>query len=109
MSMVMMDKQKNARPNVSCEHALKYLVETSQKKCATAVEIYKDEDGMRTDDINALAGQRADKKQGGGWTSFYDKIKEVKDYHRRFSLNQGAVPEMQTADVSTSAPWRPNE
>jgi hypothetical protein len=98
MSMVMMDKQKNTRPNVSCEHALKYLVETSQKKSATAVEIYKDEDGMRTDDINALAGQRADKKQGDVWTSFYDKIKEVKDYHRRFSLNQGATPEMQNAD-----------
>merc|ERR1712232_1317480 len=57
-----------------------------------------DQDGMRTDDINALAGQRADKKQGDVWTSFYDKIKEVKDYHRRFSLNQGAVPEMQNAD-----------
>lgn len=98
MSMVLMDKSKNARHSVSSEHALKYLVEACQHKCRTAVEIYQDKDGMRTDDVNALAGQRSDKKQGDVWTSFYDKIKEVKDYHRRFSLNQGAVPEMQNAE-----------
>eukprot|EP00933_Yihiella_yeosuensis_P079921 TRINITY_DN93336_c0_g1_i1.p1 TRINITY_DN93336_c0_g1~~TRINITY_DN93336_c0_g1_i1.p1 ORF type:complete len:530 (-),score=141.56 TRINITY_DN93336_c0_g1_i1:182-1771(-) len=97
MSMVLMDKQKNSRPSVSCEHALKYLVETTQQKCKTAIEIYQDKDGMRADDINALAGQRSDKKAGDVWTSFYDKVKEVKDYHRRFSVNQGQ-PEMQNAD-----------
>ena len=52
---------------------------------------------MRTDDINALAGQRGDKKGGDVWTSFYDKVKEVKDYHRRFSVNQG-MPELQIAE-----------
>lgn len=96
MSMVMLDKNKNSKLTVSCEHALKYLIDTSQAKCKTAVDIYQDKDGMRTDDINALAGQRTDKKQGDVWTSFYDKVKEVKDYHRRFSINQG-LPEMQNA------------
>lgn len=51
---------------------------------------------MRTDDINALAGQRGDKKAGDVWTSFYDKVKEVKDYHRKFSVNQG-MPEVQNS------------
>lgn len=97
MSMVLMEKGKNGRAPVSCEHALKHLIETSQQKCRTAAEIYQDKDGMRTDDINALAGQRTDKKQGDVWTSFYDKIKEVKDYHRRFSINQG-FPEMQNPE-----------
>merc|ERR1719411_2500401 len=92
-----MDKHKNAKLIVSCEHSLKYLIETSRQKCKTAVDIYQDKDGMRTDDINALAGQRADKKQGDVWTSFYDKVKEVKDYHRRFSINQG-LPELQNAE-----------
>ncbi|CAK0886567.1 unnamed protein product, partial [Prorocentrum cordatum] len=94
---VLMEKGKNSRAPVSCEHALKHLIETSQQKCRTAAEIYQDKDGMRTDDINALAGQRTDKKQGDVWTSFYDKIKEVKDYHRRFSINQG-FPEMQNPE-----------
>lgn len=98
MSMVLLDKGKNAKMAVSCEHALKYLIDASQSKCKTAVEIYQDKDGMRTDDINALAGQRSDKKAGDVWTSFYDKVKEVKDYHRRFSVNQG-LPELQ------NAPW----
>jgi len=52
---------------------------------------------MRTDDINALAGQSSAKKGGDVWTSFYDKVKEVKDYHRRFSVNQG-MPEVQNAE-----------
>merc|ERR1719440_1931525 len=96
MSLVLMDKQKNNKIPVSCEHALKHLVETTQLKCKTAIDIYQDKDGMRTDDINALAGQSGTKKGGDVWTSFYDKVKEVKDYHRRFSLNQG-LPEVQNA------------
>ena len=82
----------------------------------------QDKDGMRTDDINALAGQRADKKggrcaladvllqhsavkaaallacladhvrqlasmTGDVWTSFYDKVKEVKDFHQQALLS----------------------
>eukprot|EP00409_Alexandrium_fundyense_P004344 CAMPEP_0185904618 /NCGR_PEP_ID=MMETSP0196C-20130402/3901_1 /TAXON_ID=2932 /ORGANISM="Alexandrium fundyense, Strain CCMP1719" /LENGTH=58 /DNA_ID=CAMNT_0028623959 /DNA_START=27 /DNA_END=199 /DNA_ORIENTATION=+ len=58
MSMVLMDKGKNNKLGVSCEHAMKYLIEASQMKSKTAVEIYQDKDGMRSDDINALAGQR---------------------------------------------------
>jgi len=97
MSMTLLDKNVNGKNAVQCDHALKYLIETAQLKCKTAAEIYQDKDGMRTDDINALAGQRGDKKAGDVWTSFYDKVKEVKDYHRRFSVNQG-LPEVQNAN-----------
>jgi hypothetical protein len=97
MSMALMDKNMNhQRSGVQCDHALKYLLDASQQKCKTAVEIYQDKDGMRTDDINALAGQGLQKKAGDVWTSFYDKVKEVKDYHRRFSVNSG-LPEAQNA------------
>lgn len=96
MSMTLMDKHMNQKTAVNCDHALKFLITTAQTKCKTAAEIYQDKDGMRTDDINALAGQRGDKKVGDVWTSFYDKVKEVKDYHRRFSVNQG-LPEVQNA------------
>jgi len=96
MSMTLMDKHMNQKNTVNCDHALKFLITTAQQKCRTAAEIYQDKDGMRTDDINALAGQRGDKKVGDVWTSFYDKVKEVKDYHRRFSVNQG-LPEVQNA------------
>jgi len=96
MSLALMDKHMNQKSPVQCDHALKYLIETAQLKCKVAAEIYQDKDGMRTDDINALAGQRGDKKVGDVWTSFYDKVKEVKDYHRRFSVNQG-LPEVQNS------------
>eukprot|EP00928_Gymnodinium_smaydae_P080360 TRINITY_DN64073_c0_g1_i1.p2 TRINITY_DN64073_c0_g1~~TRINITY_DN64073_c0_g1_i1.p2 ORF type:complete len:532 (-),score=167.14 TRINITY_DN64073_c0_g1_i1:232-1827(-) len=99
MSMVLMDKSKsnNGKTPVTCEHALKFLCDNSRQKAQIAAEIYEDKDGMRTDDLNALAGQRGDKKQGDVWTSFYDKVKEVKDYHRRFALQQTAAPETQNA------------
>jgi len=97
MSMVLMDKHLNQKQSVSCDHALKYLVEQTQNKSKTAADIYQDKDGMRSDDINALAGQRSDKKGGDVWTSFYDKVKEVKDYHRRFSVNSG-LPEVQNPE-----------
>merc|ERR1719382_1821504 len=97
MSLVLMEKNKNTRNNVSVEHALHYLVESSRSKAKTCADIYADKDGMRTDDINALAGNRGDKKQGDVWTSFYDKVKEVKDYHRRPGVNQG-LPELQNAE-----------
>jgi hypothetical protein len=97
ISLAMMDKHKNVRHGVTCDHSVRYLMDAAQQRCKKAGEIYQDKDGMRTDDINALAGQRGDKKQSDVWTSFYDKVKEVKDYHRRFSQNQGAVPELQSA------------
>jgi len=95
--MVLMDKTKNAKHPVSVEHALTYLVDGTRQRCKTALEIYQDKDGMRTDDINALAGHSGTKKNGDVWTSFYDKVKEVKDYHRRFSVNAG-MPEVQTKE-----------
>lgn len=104
MSLVMMDKTKSSKNHVSVEHALHYLVEQSRAKAQTAVDIYQDKDGMRTDDVNALAGQRGDKKQGDVWTSFYDKVKDVKDYHRRFTVNQG-LPELQNAEWFYQQAW----
>lgn len=96
MSMTLMDKNMNQKAAVNCDHALKFLIETAQAKCKIAADIYLDKDGSRSDDINALAGQSGGKKLGDVWTSFYDKVKEVKDYHRRFSVNQG-LPEVQNA------------
>lgn len=89
MSAVLMDKGKNLRHQVSVEHGLHYLVNTTVQKAKSILEIYQDKDGMRNDDINALAGQRGDKKQSDVWTSFYDRVKEVKDYNRRPGVNQG--------------------
>lgn len=98
MSLVMLDKARSKKAPVSCEHALKYLVESTQLKCKTALDIYQDKDGMRSDDWAALAGQRTDKKPGDVWTSFYDKVKEVKDYHRRFGAQQQSIPEIHNAE-----------
>jgi len=53
--MALMDKHMNQRTTVNCDHALKFLVTTSQQKCKTAAEIYQDKDGMRT--LTCFAGR----------------------------------------------------
>lgn len=95
MSMVLMEKSKNKRNPVSVEHALQYLVEASRGKAKRVVDILADKDGMRAEEVGALAGHRTDKKQADVWTSFYDKVKEIKDYHRRPHV-AGTLPELQS-------------
>lgn len=95
-SRILLDKHHNPKLAVNCDNSIKHLLEQAGGKCEVALEIYADKDGIRTDDINVLAGQRGN-KAGDVWTNFYDKVKEVKDYHRRFSVNQG-LPEVHNVD-----------
>lgn len=54
------------------------------------VAIYEDADGARKDEIAALRGDNV-------FTNFYDRLKEVRDYHRRFSSDDLTGPEDDTA------------
>jgi hypothetical protein len=58
------------------------------------VDIYEDKDNARRDEIASLGGQ------GGGqnvFTAFYDRFKEIREYHRRHPsaqvLDTGDDPE----------------
>ncbi len=42
------------------------------------MKIYEDEDGSRKEEIAALANK------DNPFTAFYDRLREVRDYHRRF-------------------------
>lgn len=43
------------------------------------LRIYEDEDGARKEEIAALA-----QPESGSFAAFYDRLKEVKEYYRRF-------------------------
>lgn len=45
----------------------------------TQLRIYEDEDGARKEEIAALA-----QPESGSFAAFYDRLKEVKEYYRRF-------------------------
>ncbi|KFM24257.1 Splicing factor 3A subunit 3 [Auxenochlorella protothecoides] len=58
-------------------HRVRGLLDALQSRAAALVDIYKDEDESRKQDIAALRG-------ADPISTFYDRLKEVRAYHRRF-------------------------
>jgi len=46
-------------------------------KCVELTAIYEDADGARRDEVNAMSGT-------GVFTAFYDQLKGIREYHRKF-------------------------
>ncbi|EEF48955.1 splicing factor 3a, putative [Ricinus communis] len=53
------------------------------------VEIYEDKDNSRKDEIAALGGQTA--TGTNVFSAFYDRLKEIREYHRRHPAARGVV------------------
>ncbi len=47
------------------------------------IRIYDDEDGARKEEIAALA-----QPDSGSFSTFYDRLKEIKDYYGRFPTDE---------------------
>lgn len=80
------------------ESAAKELTRMACEKSQEVLSMYEDTDGMRREEIAALGAS----KVGSGslpskdvWTLFYDKLRDIKDYHRCFGKT------MQAAEVRT--------
>ncbi|ORM40514.1 putative fumarate hydratase class I [Babesia sp. Xinjiang] len=105
ISTLMNDRRKASGLRLATiERAIKNLVEQSQNIAQTCITYYKDEDGLRKEEIRYLAGQQeggrtaASKDDDGQlWTNFYSNLKSIKDYYKR---NEGLnVPvESRTVD-----------
>eukprot|EP00983_Pelagomonas_calceolata_P076603 1153480-Pelagomonas_calceolata.AAC.3 len=55
------------------------IADTRNNSCIpTQVKIYEDEDGARKEEIAALANK------DNPFAAFYDRLKEIREYHRRF-------------------------
>lgn len=61
------------------------------------VNIYQDEDGARKEEIAALRGDNV-------FGNFYDHLKEVRDYHRRFATDDLTGPEDDSALLGMTPP-----
>ncbi|KAK6135201.1 hypothetical protein DH2020_031046 [Rehmannia glutinosa] len=47
------------------------------------IEIYEDKDNARKDEIAALGGQSSTSANVNVFSAFYDRLKEIREYHRR--------------------------
>ncbi|CDR95481.1 splicing factor 3a protein, putative [Babesia bigemina] len=91
ISVLMNDRRRASGIRLATiERAIKQLVEQSQSIAQKCIAYYKDEDGLRKEEIRYLAGQQeggraaASKDDDGQlWTNFYSNLKKIKDYYKR--------------------------
>lgn len=57
-------------------HRVRRMLDTMQQRSKRLVEIYDDRDYSRREDIASLRGENV-------FSNFYDRLKELRDYHRR--------------------------
>ena len=62
---------------VARDQVVATLLNSHREKCEQLTGIYEDTDGARRDEINAMSGT-------GVFTSFYDQLKGIREYHRKF-------------------------
>ncbi|CAK9192058.1 hypothetical protein BDL97_01G100600 [Sphagnum fallax] len=85
---------KSHKERLHQNHRVNNMLLASLASTTKLVDIYEDKDNARRDEIASLGGQ------GGGqnvFTAFYDRFKEIREYHRRHPsaqvLDTGDDPE----------------
>ncbi|XP_076819996.1 splicing factor 3A subunit 3-like [Clavelina lepadiformis] len=64
------------RENINSDHRIKILLDKGIDVCNTLTELYEDNDGLRQEEVEAIAGPNE-------FQEFYKRLKEVKDFHRK--------------------------
>eukprot|EP00916_Digyalum_oweni_P016850 GHVL01027659.1.p1 GENE.GHVL01027659.1~~GHVL01027659.1.p1 ORF type:complete len:520 (+),score=103.95 GHVL01027659.1:200-1759(+) len=88
----------NPKMSVQYEHCLKTVVTKMQSKARSSIEMYADQDGMRQEEIRYLGGIRKDGTEDV-WANFYDRLRDIKEYHRRFLETNSDPPGDRSAET----------
>ncbi|XP_050223582.1 splicing factor SF3a60 homolog [Mercurialis annua] len=70
-------------------HRVRNMIDDIISKTHKLVEVYDDKDNARKDEIAALGGQTA--TGTNVFSAFYDRLKEIREYHRRNPAARGLV------------------
>ncbi|KAL3630687.1 hypothetical protein CASFOL_023671 [Castilleja foliolosa] len=76
------DPQTN-KDRLHQSHRVRNMIEQITLTTQKLIEVYEDEDGARKDEIAALGGQSATSANVNVFSAFYDRLKEIREYHRR--------------------------
>ncbi|CAI5491736.1 unnamed protein product, partial [Closterium sp. Naga37s-1] len=68
-------------------------------------EIYADADGARRDEIAALGGQGTPNPSATVFTSFYERLNEIREYHRRHPGARVVEGEADVDELIKDEPW----
>eukprot|EP01136_Pigoraptor_vietnamica_P001698 Opistho-1_new@28669 len=75
---------KSLKDQINTDHRVHALLERIEGRSKDLLALYEDADGLRKSEIAALS-------MGGEFSEFYDRLKALKDYHRR-NPNEIAEP-----------------
>ncbi|XP_057798707.1 splicing factor SF3a60 homolog [Salvia miltiorrhiza] len=64
-------------------HRVRNMIEQIMDTSHKLGEIYEDKDNARKDEIAALGGQSSTSTNVNVFSAFYDRLKEIREYHRR--------------------------
>ncbi|XP_078485903.1 splicing factor 3A subunit 3 [Ciona intestinalis] len=87
------------RENINSDYRVKMLLDRSMEVSATLTDLYEDKDGLRKEEIQALAGPHE-------FQEFYKRLKVIKEFHRKHP-NEIFVPmssEFNALDESREKP-----
>lgn len=82
------DEPKNHRENVLHSHWMNFFADKIIDRCHQLGTIYKDEDGSRREEIQAIGGKGEDL-----FNNFYGQLRQIKQYHNKFANLQPERPE----------------
>ncbi|KAJ8486701.1 hypothetical protein OPV22_019186 [Ensete ventricosum] len=72
----------NNRDRLFQSHRVRHMIDVTTSTTDKLIDIYEDKDNARRDEIAALGGQTASGTTNL-FSAFYDRLKEIRDYHRR--------------------------
>ncbi|KAF8821742.1 putative splicesome-associated protein [Cardiosporidium cionae] len=105
------EREKKPKHRLTYDNAAKERLLLMQEKAQHCLELYKDADNVKSEEISFLAGQNHDrtgKKMIDVWTNFYDRLKNIKDYYRKFE-NVNTIPEIRDAQVLMDEAMKNND
>ncbi|CAI5527709.1 unnamed protein product [Closterium sp. Naga37s-1] len=86
-------------------HRIKNVVDAIVANSARLAEIYADADGARRDEIAALGGQGTPNPSATVFTSFYERLNEIREYHRRHPGARVVEGEADVDELIKDEPW----
>ncbi|GFP81095.1 splicing factor 3a subunit 3 [Phtheirospermum japonicum] len=84
--LIVKDLQTEPQTNkdrLNQSHRVRNMIEQITFTTHKLIEVYEDKDNARKDEIAALGGQSATSANINVFSAFYDRLKEIREYHRR--------------------------
>jgi len=77
----LLEDPKTVKDAVYQRHLVGACVERMIDRNKQLVDLYRDEDSLKKEEIAAMGGSGPT-----AFTNFYDRLRELKEYHRKFSI-----------------------